>query len=64
MLGAESDVQDAVSLNRRLQSPPTDSDAADNVPPPDLDAADKDEDVVPDVAVALLVSLTDVDPPS
>ena len=58
MLDAASDVQDAVSLNRRPHLP----DAADNFPPTDSDAEDKDEDVVADVA--LLGTLPDVDPPS
>jgi len=64
MLDVALVVQDAVSLNRRPHLPPTDSDVADNFTPTDSDAADKDEDVVADTAVALLVSLPDMDPPS
>ena len=69
MLDAASDVQDEVSLSPpRPHLPPSDSDAAENLPPTDSDAEDKDkdkdEDAVADAAAALLVLLPDVDPPS
>ena len=64
MLDAASDVQDAVSLNRRPHLSPTDLDAADNLTPTNSDVEDKDEDVVTDAAAALLGTLPDVDPPS
>ena len=51
MLDAVFDAQDVVSLNRQP-----------HLPPPDLEMVDKDKD--PDAAVALLVLLPDVDPPS
>ena len=69
MLDAASDAKDTVSLNRQPHLPPTDWDAAVNLPPPPTDsdaAAGRDEDAVADAAVALLLDSIqeDVDPPS
>ena len=66
MPAAASDVRlDADSFSHRPHLPTSDSDkGADKRPPTDSDAEDKDEDVVADVVAALLVLLTDVDPPS
>ena len=67
MLNAASDAKDTVSLNCQPHLPPMDWDAAVNLPPADSDAAaGRDEDVVADAAVALLLDSIqeDVDPPS
>jgi hypothetical protein len=65
MPAAASDVRlDADSFSHRPHLSPSDSDEADKRPPTDSDAEDKDEDVVSDVVAALLVLLTDKDPPS
>ena len=61
------EAKDAVSLNRQPHLPPTDWDAAVNLPPMDSDAAaGRDEDAVADAAVALLLDSIqeEVDPPS